>query len=410
MSDIFGFLGGQSAVPLPEGDGVFQNRGFVGQLLAARRFKFWCAEDYALYDPPYKEGVDYQKRGSDNSWWYYFQVWEAAKAAADMLKAFAPGQVWRFEMPTASVLNFTSDKGAEAWGQAVSSDARITTMGSLKYRHEYHFITLPSLVDALARRAGFIKERIFHYDEVLGGMADEDYTDHFHWKMVGHPDANAKDAEAMAELLAKAGGNLDAAHALALATMETDTKVRIHYTYSTLWQRRAALWKALGETNAGAYLLAGTATTEKGKSEETQAHNLSLCLSASVREWVTPVWARFAMVADPTVSATYKSKTTGQTRRNTLPFVIEIFADEAAARAALGDETTTTPAVASTGAAAGTPPVPTQWGSEIKFWKDELAARKQAAGGVLPIMPALLAMSKELACTPDDIKAWWGLV
>ena len=408
MSDIFGFLGEASAVPLPEGDGVFQNRGFVGQLMAARRFKFWSAEDYSLYDPPHKEGVDYFKRGGDGSWWYYFQEQAAAKAATDMLKAFPPGQVWRFELPTSSVLNFTSDKGAEAWGQAVSSDARITTMGSIKYRHEYHFITLPSLVDALARRAGFIKERIFHYDEVLSGMADEDYTDHFHWKMVGHPDANAKDAEAMAELLTKAGGNLDAAHTLALATMETDTKIRIHYTYSILWQRRAALWRALGEPNAGAYLLSGTATTEKGKAEETAAPQLSLCLGASVREWVAPVWARLAMVADPTVGATYTSKTTGLKRRNTLPFIAEIFADETAARASLGDDAP--PPTLPTGLntlSVGSPPIPEQWKGEDVYWRSELAARKKECQGVLPALPILVGMAKTLACTPDDIRAWW---
>lgn len=408
--DIFGFLGGESTVPLPEGSGVFANSGFIGALTAARLFKFWSSEDLELYDEKLKVGVDYYRRGSAGSWWYYFHNQEQAKASADLLKAFAPNQVWRFEMPTASVLNFQSEKALEAWGTAVSGDARVATLGS-KYRHEYHLLALPAMVDALARRAGFIKEPIYHVTELLAGMPDEEFTDQFHWRMLGHPDATTKDDELL-DLALTQNPNDPASiieQVLAGDLVVEGKKVLLHYHFSELWQRRARLWAALGEPNVSAYLPVDTATTADGKKYETTSKNLSLCLGASTRQWVTPVWARLYLVPDPAVGATYKSKTTGATRRNTLPVVGELFADEAAARAAVGDEATATSATSSA-VASNIPPVPEAWKEAAGYWRDELKARKAALNGVLPIMPKLLEMSKQLVATPEEIRAWWELV
>lgn len=408
--DIFGFLGGESAIPLPEGSGVFANSGFIGALTAARLFKFWSSEDLELYDDKLKSGVDYHRRGNAGSWWYYFHNQEQAKTAADLLKAFSPNQVWRFEMPTASVLNFQSEKALEAWGEVVSGDARVATFGS-KYRHEYQLLALPAMVDSLARRAGFIKEPIFHVTELISGMADEEFTDAFQWKIIGHPDATMRDAELLDNYLKENFSAADAIMESVIAgalTLE-GRKILLHYTHSELWKRRARLWEALGEPNANVYLPIGVAVTIDGKKFETTSKNLSLCLGASNRQWVTPVWARLYLVPDPAVGATYKSKTTGATRRNTLPVVGELFADEAAARAAVGDEATATSATSSA-VASNIPPVPEAWKEAAGYWRDELKARKAALNGVLPIMPKLLEMSKQLVATPEEIRAWWELV
>ena len=193
---IFGnWLGEQSEAKIPEGGGGFSNTGFVGPLMASKMFQFWSREDLKVYiedaNLPYKEGVDYHVRGKEDSHFYYFVNPDAAKICADLVQAFPPRMLWHFEMPTSAIINFQSADAADKFGKAISSDARIVGTGS-KYRHEYHMLALPSLVDALARKAGYIDAPIWHCTELLEAQ-DSDYTDEFQYRMIGHPDAKAND-------------------------------------------------------------------------------------------------------------------------------------------------------------------------------------------------------------------------
>ena len=402
LDDIFGFLG-TKVEALPEGI-EFSNSGFIGQVIAKKTWKFWSGEDIKFYTDqlPYKEGVDYVVSTiRDDSHFYYFFDEEAGKAAAKVLKRYNPDHTWRFEMPTSSVKSFRTDTAAEKWGQSISADTQIAPLGSRKHRHEYHMLTLPSLIDAFARRAGMLTESIWHCQEMLDASI-ENLTDEFEWRMVGHPDANDQDKERMAELLVVVNNDLAKAHAVALGHNVSDNNlkdyegVKIHYTYSHLWQRRAQLWKALGEDNAAAYIVAGTSTTEKGKEFETSATTkLNVLLKVSTIEWAQPIWVQMYTVYDPTVGSAYSSK--GSMTRPKLPVIGEIFKDEAAAIAATGNDSTVTVAVQTS----NLPPYPAAWvGSEADF-RQMLADVK--AG---PNKPMVL-VAKDFACTVEEIQAWW---
>lgn len=411
--DIFGFLGEESEIKLPEGGGSFANTGFIGPLMAKKLFKVWSREDIADYtdDLPYKEDVDYTVRGKEGSHWYYFVNEDAAKATAKVLEAYAPNLTWRFEMPTSGILNFQSADAADKFGQAISADVRIVGLGS-KYRHEYHLLSLPSLVDAAARAMGKIKTPIWHCAELLE-VNDSDFTDQFQWRLIGHPDAKKADVENFAKLLEATGGNLEQAQAIALGEAdiagelaELKGNVRIPWQYSLLWQRRVALWKALGEDNPEVYL-------PKGDSKlATTSDNLSYLLSVATKEWRGPMWCRMHSVPDPSMSNVYTSSTTGNTRHGLLPVIGEMYANEAVARAAIEAEGGM-PAVAPA-AAADTkyPPMPKVWeGVPVDQWIEVLRDKKQEVNGKLPATPpARIALAKALECEVDDLIAWWDLV
>jgi len=416
MSDfnsIFGnLLGEESEIKIPEGGGTFLNTGFIGPMMTKKLFKIWSREDIQHYDLPYKEGVDYTVRGKEGSHWYYFVNEDAAKATAKALEAYAPNLTWRFEMPTANILNFQSADAAEKFGQAISADVRIVGLGS-KYRHEYHMLSLPSMVDAAARIMGKITAPIWHCAELLE-CSDSDFIDEFQWRLIGHPDAKKTDADNFAKLLEAVGGNIEKAQAIALGEADIEGElselkgnVRIPWQYSLLWQRRVALWKALGEDDPEVYLPIGETKTC------TTSQVLSDLLALTTREWKTTLWVRLHSVPDPSMSNVYTSSTTGNTRHGLLPVVGEIYADEAAARAAVEVEGGTPTAAASTTATDSKyPPLPKVWdGVPVAQWMEVLMDKKQEVNGKLPALPpARIELAKKLECDVEDLIAWWDLV
>jgi len=407
LDEIFSFLGTKQQA-LPEGGNEFSNSGFIGQVLSKKAWKFWSGENIKFYTDqlPYKKGVDYMVSSvREDSHFYYFFDQDAGKAAAKVLKRYDPDYTWRFEMPIGSVKSFRSPTAAEKWGQSISADTQIASLFSRKHRHEYHMITLPSLIDAFARRAGMLTESIWNCHELLDASA-ENLTDEFEWRMIGHPDANDQDKEQMAELL-DITKDITKAHDVVLGRNVPDNLknyegIKIHYTYSVLWQRRAELWKALGENNPDVYMVADTATTEKGKELETSATTkLNRLLMVSTTEWEQPIWVQMYTVDDPRVGSAYSSG--GSTRRPRLPVIGEIFKNEADAIAATGGDGVE---VASVQAAdSTTPPYPAAWiGSEADF-RTMLADVKASN----PTKPMVL-IAKDFACTVDEITAWWDLV
>jgi len=406
MDNIFDFLGTPSAQGLPEGPGEFTN-GLIGSLMARKLWKFWSPEDITLYGDVYQPGRDYVVRKTgDSSYFYYFFQSEAAVKAAELVKAFSPSYVWCFEMDTASVLNFLTDKGPEAWKNGISADVRITTLDS-KYRHEFQMLVLPAIVNALAIRAGFLSESNWSYPEA--GFGEAELTEQFRWRMIGHPDADAADQDAMIKLV-QACSTLTDAHDLALGLTTSDLpaiaglvgKVRIPWRFSTAWQRRTALWQALGEPNPDVYLPSNVAVTKKGKELETVSAKLSTCLEVSTREWTKPIWAQLLLVKDP--AGSYKNKA-GKQRYSRLPLVLSIYADEPAARRAAEVENPT-----SAQPAGSYPQMPEKWGDARAEWMSALADEKKRLNGIAPTPPQLARLTNNLSCEAQDITAWWSLV
>jgi hypothetical protein len=275
-----------------------------------------------------------------------------------------------------------------------------------------------------------IEQRFWHADEILEGIEDEAFTEKLQHRLIGNFDANDTDRELMQQLLDGAGGDINLAHELTFGTAETVPaevqhlvgEVRLHYTYSLFWRRRAALWAALGENNPAVYLPIGTAHTERGKELETSAQNLSMCLGVSTNEWIAPIWARFHLAKDPRYDATYNGRS--GIRRLSLPVVTEIFPTEAVAKEAAAVDkaemgagsakakvttapTTTAKASSSTSVLA----VPEAWGEKSRVdWIRMLGEEKAKHGGALPSMPGRVKIANNYACTPAEIEAWWDSV
>ena len=416
-SNIFDILGGKdTAQSLPEGSGVFSNRGFVGAFTAATVHSFYSGEDITLYESPYVEGEDFVRRGEIGKFWYYFFDRDAAEKAMEIVSAdYRPNRVWRFEMPVADILNPRGNM--DNWGYSVSTEVKVYNMGYAPKRHEFHLMALPALIDALARLTGSTKERIWHADELLDEIADEDFTESLQFRLIGDPEATNDDLEAFAELLEAAGGDLDVAHSFALGTAETipDTikamagNVKIHYKVSTFWKRRAALWAALGEPNAEKYIPISYALTDRGKEQETSSAILSEFLRFTVEKWNTPLFGRLHLCKDPRNDAVNSKNN----KRLTLALISELFASRDAAIEAVkddGDEetttTTTTPTAAST-SNGGLPAMPEEWGDSKDEWLTTLGTFKEQYGENVPPTPILKNLVGQLFCTEDDIKAWW---
>jgi len=366
MEDFLrGFLRMEAApVELPSGEGF--GAGFVGPVMAAMLWKFWSTDKLDLADwMEQKEGrKGFTSRGRGGSWFYFFEEKDEAKAAADELGAYAPSRTWRFEVPTSEVINFgkgMSDPEA-TWGATLGGDCRVTTLAS-KYRHEFHLIALPAAVNALALRVGYIKESLFPLDTLIDNQS---FTDEFQARMIGGPN--------------------------------------VSYQESELWKQRAALWAALGEENPAAYNVIGTGTTY-----DTVSEKLSAMLGIAVKPWVKPVWGRLVMVPDPRVDATYGA----ESKRLSIPAITTIYADEAAARAAVvaeQGEGATSPASKPKADAGTGLAVPADWAGYESAWKEELGNKKKALNGALPPGPKLAALAKELSASTDEIRAWWELV
>ncbi|MBD3251634.1 hypothetical protein GF380_04250 [Candidatus Uhrbacteria bacterium] len=418
-NNIFDILGGkETAKSLPAESGVFASSGFVGQGRAYRLQRFWSAEDVAEYELPYEEFVDYNRRGKERSWWYYFQDAEAADIAyKEVGGQYNTDRVLRFELVTATVKNLRGDN----WGQTIGADAVISILTWKTTRHQFHMFALPALVQALATVAGKIDERHWHVDEILDGIRDEDYTDNLEFTLIGDAEANTDDVALFDQVLQACDGDIDLAQKVCLGLVDTPPesvahlagKVRIHYTRSKLWLRREALWKSLGEPNAQAYIPIGYAETDYAKEFETTSKDLSELLRFSVEEWKQPLWMRLHIVDDPRMDSVY-----GDNKRPWLPVVTDIYLTEEEAEAAVDDEITNNqkdakPQQQGNDRARRGPPVPETWGEDARDdWVEMFSDQKNRSGHAdanvndVP-MPVIIKLARTLSATPEDIKIWW---
>lgn len=368
---------------MPEG-GTLKPTPFIGPAMAGMRWKLGSHSDLSDYEnaPPYTSTK------FDSGWTqYYFKSAAHAEQSKDLLGEGFVEQVWLWQMDASLVLNALGKDFVERWGGVISTECRITSLDGWSRRHEFHMMTLPSFVQAMAQRMGFIGDevRLFHLDEIL---AEETRIDEeFEIKMVGSTDRP------------------DKGHAK-------------DYQESILWKRRAELWAALGEDEPEAYAQIGT-----GHKYETSSDKLSRILSAiQVQTWRKPLWIRLMLIDDPRAEAV-----TNAGRRLTRPYIMELFTGEPAAHAAALELATANAPIQeeipfdappAEGAASTDPTemikqadtdleTPTNWSDYPEMWKAELTKQKQQYDGKMPPPPILKKIAEELEASIDDIKAWW---
>jgi len=363
MSDFLStFLDQQdevNAIEMPVGEGFAP--GFIGPVMGAIRYMFWTRENL---DEAGVDGIKgaYTHRGKEGSNFYYFQDRELGSKAADALGAYAPRMVWRFEIPTGKVLNFGVENAEETWGATVGGDVRISTLRS-KYRHEFHAMALPAAVAVLALRMGYVgadSEWASGYD--LSELLDENLIvdEEFEMQMIGN----------------NAGT----------------------FRKSVLWQRRADLWKALGEEDPEAYNPIGA-----GTKFDTTSEQLSNCLQIATRVWTKPLWARMVLVPDPRLAAVY-----GEGTRLSIPILVKVFADKKAAEEAAAEEATASTETSKADDDSDKyPDLPEEWAGYRSEFIAEVAKHKDNHNDVLPKKKELKAIAEGLDCTANDIVAWW---
>lgn len=340
---------------LPEGGGV---AGFAGQWVCSVVYRFWSDKKPEEYGQTY-DG----KRSTNSGAFYYFRSQETALAVGKAVgQEYPPNTVWRWEIPTNTVLTSIGDK----MGDVITQEVSITTLMSKKSRHELHMLTLPSAVQALALLGSMIDKTIFDYESlrVDPDMIDDAYQD----RVIGT-------------------GN--------------------DYENSELWQARTALWAALDEHNAKAY------TVNQGKFDAT-SDKLRSCLNIIYRP--TTLWARLVSVPDPRVDATYND---GE-KRLSVPIVAQIWRDKTGLMRDLElEEKTASPASSNSrnganghAANGNLPKLPAVWADYPSDWTGVVREIiKPLNGKPKPIMLAELQkmadqLQQSYGATPEDFIAW----
>ena len=299
------------------------------------------------------ESVAHQKLG-DSGWHKYWYVKDAeAREAANSLKLHQgldrrPGvsTVWRFEAKSETCLNLSA-AAQDAFGDVLGWESQISTLGSIYRRHEFHMISLPAAIAAAAAAMGFDNPG-FDLSELT--EADIVYTPAFQVQMIGTEPQEQDDGK-YKHVNAKGG-----------------------YAGSLLWQRRAALWAALGEKNPKAFRRIGS-----GTKYDTSSKQLDACLRIVEVPWMETAWALLVPVRDPRIDATAKSGT-----RLTIPALTTIYQGQEEAQAAAQELTggEATPANAE-----GKPRLPTLWKGQESNWRSHVAKVKEVLGDKPPILP-----------------------
>lgn len=264
----------------------FPSTGFIGQVSAKVLYQVQTMLD--LQGPEFRDEAPQayaREQRSDGMYIYYYVDRSAAEVAAQIDdEAFAPQLVWYFSMPISSVLNVDTSKFTS---QAINRSLPVTTLRAKKNRHAFHMIALPAIVAAAAKVNGYDVPAVDFGPLAINNPIIPD--------------------EVSVELI----GNGD------------------NYTESKLWRQRAEIWAALGEPEPRKYLVGSTDRFGNPHKDCTTAQKLIDCLALYHRAWSGPMWVRMVNIADPRIGAVTKNG-----NRLTIPAVMEIFEDQAAAQAA----------------------------------------------------------------------------
>lgn len=371
---------GDEAVKLPVG-GDFPATGFIGNWKASILYTVRSSADWRKDDGMEVNALARRKQGE--AFKYYFTDAAEAKHAREVApegeKATFVNEVWYFQTALAEVLNVAAES-KPSFSDPMSYEVQINTLRSKKQRHAFHFMALPSAVATVARLLNYAAPP-FSLAELLD--PDAIFTDDFRTQMIGDPDSG-------------------------------------EYETSLLWQRRAALWQALGEKDAHRYTAKGA-----GTKFDTESDKLSQCLGIVSRNWTRPQWLRLLPVPDPRVDAVYGD----ERKRLNVPVIAEIFADakaaQAAAQAELDARATATggeaekvsaPSAVAPSPNGQRPPVPANWAGMESDWMSSVQAVKaEYAGKAKPVVIAGLKsreaeLAASYAATPADFIAWLDAV
>ena len=358
----------QSGAPvvLPVG-GDFVSTGLIGLWQAGFWYEFGAQADSASVvealgsadipvAKPGQPGALYIVRESSGWVWLRASDYDKAGKAIEVLDIRnqrgdlqRPAQIWHLEASLASIL--IPDKNKANFNNPVSYDIRVMSLRSDKHRHELHLLALPSAVAAYAKARGWLTPG-FDTSELLN--RDRIFDDEFQASMIGGEFAGNK----------------------------------VAYSKSILWQRRAAVWAALGESEADKFNPIGT-----GSKADTTSERLSEALSVLAKTWPGPTWCRVIAVPNPKVDEVYTDQA-GESKRRGVACITEFFADEAEARKAAEaergqtSETESAPVSTTAASAAAGLKVPAVYAAYPQLWNDAIASLR-AKTGTLSGPPAI---------------------
>lgn len=367
-TNAFEFLWGDQAtlpptqdVKLPESGGTL---GFAGQWQCQIVYRFWHDTEIVEEDMTSIGDAYIGKNSFTTGAFYYFKTYDAANSVSKTIgKQYGPNTVWRWEIPTANILNI-DDEMRGKFGETMSYEVTVSSLMSKKNRHELHMIALPSAIQSLALMVGMIKEPLFDYESlrVDPNMVDEAYQD----EVIGNGT----------------------------------------YEASKLWRARVAIWKALGEDDAKKY------TVAQGGKFDTLSTTLAQCLNIIYRP--TKIWARLTNVPDPRVDAlSSREDEDGNRKRLAIPIIAEMWKTK---EECLVDLDIAPKGDADSSTNSSGPKVPSMWADYPADWKNtvrEILADYE--GKPKPVIQkALEVRAEELStnygATPEDFMAWADLV
>lgn len=364
-SDFLSFLWNESTpiepVKLPEGNTGIQ--GMAGPWTCQITYRFWHDQSIVKEDLAAANGNYLGNKSFPSGAFYYFKTYDAGNTVAKLIgKQFGPNTVWRWEIPTAEIVNIDDDMRAK-FGEVLTYEVDIVSLLSKKNRHALHMVTLPSAIQALAMLAGFINKPIFDYESLRVDPKVIDYN--YQMETIGN-DAIYED--------------------------------------TVLWRARKDLWAALGENDPKKY------TVAQGGKFDTLSVALSRCLNIIYRQ--TTVWARLINVPDPRQDATSnKEDEDGNKKHLTLPVVAQVWKDKADCLTDLDITPKNTATVTTNGVTNGLT-IPAMWADYPADWKNTVREILNGyAGKPKPmIQKALEGRQDELltnyGASPADFLAW----
>lgn len=254
------------------------------------------------------------------------------------------------------------------FGDVICGTVRRVTLASKQYRHQYHMIGLPSLVHAAAV--------LFGHD--VPDLDFSELTQQDHVLNINRDELTDEQFRELDIFFVQLCGSADAKNGQ-----------EGFYQQSAYWQQRAALWAALGETNA-------TACHRKASGDKfsTTSDKLDECFQIALANWKQPIWGRMRLVNDPWPSGKQVFSNAGN--RLSLGIVTDLWASEAEAKANAGGESESSAAVT----AQGGPTVPPDYveaGFTVATFADEV---KRTGGKAVPLA------AKEMGVDASIVSEW----
>lgn len=351
---------GEEKVNLP-GDGDFQ-RGIAGLWKQAPMFRMYFENGL----DPKEFGISFTSkiptRSGGGAFFYWNHTAEMTKFATEAAKLkewkSAP-RVWRWETPSANILNWSGDEDPiTTFGETFAIDIDLVGLGS-KRRTALHLLFLPSLVQSIAIASGAFDNEIYAYENLA--TRGEDVTEEYCTRLVGPAEGQDVDYEA-----------------------------------GELWQARTEIWAALGETNPKAW------TTGQGGSTDTTSEKLALPLAILSTPKIS-IASMISRVATPRMPTPHEAANTD----NPYPFPMNIVTKS---------WTSKEEAVKELGGDSDMPPVPAEWASSstpVQFrawvvkWLSDNYADKTKAQVLNSVRQKDLS---EIAMSSEELIPWVSLV